>query len=73
MENYCKHVDKLKLKSASPCYSHTQGQLAATTRLYCDLFVFSFQKNLAIRVDYNDLCWTRTLSGFGEQSLLINS
>ena len=77
MENYCKHiekdVDKLKLKSTSPYYSQTQGQLAATTRLYCDFFLFSFQKNLTIRVDYNDLCWTRTLPGFGEQSFLISS
>ena len=66
-ENYSKHIekdgDKLKLKSTSPYYSQIQGQLGATGRLYCDLFVFSLQGNLTIRVKYNDLYWKRLLSG----------
>ena len=63
IKNYSKHIekdgDKLKLKSASPCYSQIQGELAATGRLYCDLFVFSFQGNLTIHVKYNDFYWKR--------------
>ena len=67
IENYSKQIekdgDKLKLKSTSPYYSQIQGQLGATGSLYCDLFVFSFQGNLTIRVKYNDLYWKRLLSG----------
>ena len=67
IENYSKHIEKdgekLKLKSTSPYYSQIQGQLAATGRLYCDLFVFPFQGNLTIRMKYNDLYWKRSLSG----------
>ena len=67
IENYNKHIekdgDKLKLKSTSPYYSQIQGQLASTDRLCCDLFVFSLQGNLTIRVKYNDLYWKRLLSG----------
>ena len=56
IENYNKHIekdgDKLQLKSTSPHYS-----------LYCDLFVYSFQGNLTIRVKYNDFYRKRLLSG----------
>ena len=66
IENYSKHIekdgDKLKLKSTSPYYSQIQGQLAAAGRLYCHLFVFSFQGNLTNHVKYNDLYWKRLLS-----------
>ena len=66
IENYSKHIekdgDKLKLKSTSPYYSQIQGQLASTDRLCCDLFVFSLQGNLTIRVKYNDLYWKILLS-----------
>ena len=54
IENYSKHIekddDKLQLKSTSPYYSQIQAQVVATGRLYCDLFVFSFQGNLTIRM-----------------------
>ena len=67
IENYSKHIekdgDKLQLKSTSPYYSQIQGQLAATGRLYCELFVFSFQGNLTIHVKFNDLYWKRLLLG----------
>ena len=50
IENYNKHIekdgDKLKLKSTSPYYSQMQGQLAATGRLYCNLFVFFTSRKL---------------------------
>ena len=50
IENYSKHIekdgDKLKLKSTSPYYSQMQGQLAATGRLYCNLFVFFISRKL---------------------------
>ena len=67
IENYSKHIekdgDRLKLKSSSPYYGQIQGQFAATGRLYCVLFVFSFQGNLKIRVKYNNLYWKGLLSG----------
>ena len=67
IENYNKHIqkdgDKLQLKSTSPYYSQIQGQLAATGRLNCDMFVYSFQGNLPIRVKYSDFYRKRLLSG----------
>ena len=67
IENYSKHIekdgDKLKLKSTSPYYSQIQGKLAASGRLYRDLFVSSFQGNLTLRVKYNDLYWKILLPG----------
>ena len=50
IENYSKHIekdgDKLQLKSTRPYCSQIQGQLAATGRLYCDLFVFFISRKL---------------------------
>ena len=59
IENYSQHIEKdgekLKIKSTNPYYSEIEGQLAASGRLYCDLFVVLYQGNLAIRVKYKDL------------------
>ena len=59
IENYSQHIEKdgekLKIKCTSPYYSEIEGQLAASGRLYCDLFVALFQGNLTFRVKYKDL------------------
>ena len=54
--------DNIVLKMTSPYYSQIQGQLAATKRSYCDLFIFSFMGSLTIRVDYNHSYWEKLLS-----------
>ena len=54
--------DNIILKMTNPYYSQIQGQLAATKRSYCDLFIFSFKGNLAVRVDYNHSYWEKLLS-----------
>ena len=51
VHNY-KHIDmcndNIVLKMTSPYYSQIQGQLAASKRSYCDLFIFSFKGNLTV-------------------------
>ena len=65
MDNY-KHIemcnDNIVLKMTRPFYSQIQGQLAATKRSYCDLFIFSFMDNLTVRVDYKHSYWEKLLS-----------
>ena len=64
VDNY-KHIeicnDNIALKMTSPYYSQIQGELAATKRSYCDLFIFSFKGNLTVCVDYNHSYWERPL------------
>ena len=64
VDNY-KHIeicnDNIALKMTSPYYSQIQGELAATKRSYCDLFIFSFKGNLTVCVDYNYSYWERPL------------
>ena len=50
------------LKMTRPYYGQIQGQLAATKRSYCDLFIFSFMGNLTVRVDYKHSYWEKLLS-----------
>ena len=61
-----KHIamcnDNIVLKMTNPYYSQIQGQLAATKRSYCDLFVFSFKGNLTVCVDYNHSYWEKTVA-----------
>ena len=54
--------DNIILKMTNPYYSQIQGQLAATKRSYCGLFIFSFRGNLTVRVDYNHSYWEKLLS-----------
>ena len=65
MDTY-KHIamcnDNIILKMTNPYYSQIQGQLAATKRSYCGLFIFSFRGNLTVRVDYNHSYWEKLLS-----------
>ena len=65
VDNY-KHIemcnDNTVLKMTRPFYSQIQGQLAATKRSYCDLFIFSFMGNLTVRVDYKHSYWEKLLS-----------
>ena len=65
VDNY-KHIeicnDNIVLKMTSLYYSQIQGQLAATKRSYCDLFISSFKGNLTVCVDYNHSYWRKLLS-----------
>ena len=54
--------DNIILKMTNPYYSQIQGQLAATKRSYCGLFIFSFRGNLTVRIDYNHSYWEKLLS-----------
>ena len=54
--------DNIVLKMTSPYYSEIQGQLAEPERSYCDLFIFSFKRNLTVPVNYNHSYWEELLS-----------
>ena len=62
----CQYIDmrndNIVLKMTIPYYSEIQGQLVEPERSYCDLFIFSFKRNLTVPVNYNHSYWEELLA-----------